>query len=741
MLRKASAVATLVLVALLGTAPSASAADTLRATANTTYELLPSAAQIRVTIDLKVGNTTRDTVSRSTCTGWYWDSYYEMYLPYDYNCSTTTSWYVDSWQLEIERSARNIKATSPRGKVSVSTDSSGTGEYKALKLTFPKTFNHQTTNVRVTYTLAGGKPRSGASTRAGRSYASFCSSGNGENGGTVRIVLPKGFTAETTGDKVATTTAGGKTILSSGNLKEPLKYLVCVDAANPSAYSTETITAANGRTVEIQSWPEDPDWLRQVTDEVKRSLPALESLVGVPLPGTDKVVVREVTVNALGGDYVGTFDRKESIARVSEKFEAVTVAHELSHAWFNTNYLSERWLAEGYASYAEVTAGEDDYEPCERPEVYAGAAEPPSLANWKVLGARATDDDRAAVAYQYDAACWIITDVIDAIGENRMTDVLRAAWANEIAYTGAGPAETMGSGATDWRTWLDLVDERGFVPAGRDDLDFTQRLLADYGIAKSASELDQRSAARSQYHELATQAGEWSLPIAIRSPLANWQFAQATSAMDAANAILRDLDDVSTAAPDARVVDSKLHGMFEGAKDMSDLRAVADLVEQELAAAQHVAKAHEAADRDRGPIEELGLAGTDLSSLSRADEALAAIDPAGAEAAAVELEAALAGAANAGTTRASVLMIVLLLAAAGVVLIVRRRRSRVVAGMSVAAVADPMWIASQRPAAPEASTLSQPDATGSGDLAADEVTREAVVGLTPEPTDADDSLG
>ena len=100
-------------------------------------------------------------------------------------------------------------------------------------------------------------------------------------------------------------------------------------------------------------------------------------MVGVPLPGTDKIVVREVTVNELGGDYVGTFDRKESIARVSETFDAATVAHELSHAWFNTNYLSERWLAEGYASYAEKTAGEDDYEPCERPEVYTGAAEPP----------------------------------------------------------------------------------------------------------------------------------------------------------------------------------------------------------------------------------------------------------------------------------------------------------------------------------------------------------------------------
>ena len=192
MLRKASVVATLALVALFGTAPSASAADTLRATANTTYELLPSAAEIRVTIDLRVSNTTRDTVTRSTCTDWYWDSYWGCF-PYEYNCSTTTSWYVNDWQLGIERSARNIKATSPRGKVSVSTDSSGTGDYKALKLTFPKTFNGQTTKVRVTYTLAGGTPRSGASTRAGLSYASFCSSGNGENGEHVRIVLPEGL--------------------------------------------------------------------------------------------------------------------------------------------------------------------------------------------------------------------------------------------------------------------------------------------------------------------------------------------------------------------------------------------------------------------------------------------------------------------------------------------------------------------------------------------------------------------
>lgn len=276
-------------------------------------------------------------------------------------------------------------------------------------------------------------------------------------------------------------------------------------------------------------------------------------------------------------------------------------------------------------------------------------------------------------------------------------------------------------------------------PAGRDDLDFTQRLLADYGIPKSATELDQRSAARSQYHELATQAGEWSLPIAIRRPMADWQYAQATSAMDAADAILQDRDDCSTAAPDVNLTDSRLHGMFEEAKDLTDLRAVADLLEQQLTAAQHVAKAREAADRDRGPIEELGLVGTDLAvSLSRADQALAAIDPAGAEAAAAELEAALASAANTGTTRAGLLMIVLLLAAAGVVLIVRRRRPRVVAGVSVAAVADPMWIASQRPTAPGPSTLSQSDATDSTALDPNEAGQGALDGPTPQPLDVDD---
>lgn len=701
MRRKALALVSLVLVALLGTAPSASAADRTRATANTTYELLSSSAQIRVTIDLKVSNTTPDTVSSSTCTGWYWDSWWEMYLPYDYACSSRTSWYVNSWQLEIERAARNIKATSSRGKVTMSTDSSQAGEYKVLKLTFPKTFNRQTTNVRVTYTLAGGKPRSGASIRAGRSYASFCASGNGDDGGTVRIVLPNAFTAETTGDKVSTTTAGAKTVLSSGNLKEPLKFLVCVDATNPSAYSVETITAANGRSVEIQGWPEDQEWLRLVTDDVKLSLPALESLVGVPLPGTDKVIVREVTENALGGDYVGTFDRKENIARISEKVEATTVAHELSHAWFNTKYLSERWLAEGYAGYAEKTAGDEGYEPCERPEVYTGAGDPPTLANWKVLGPGATTDDRAAVAYQYDAACWVITDVIGAIGEDRMADVLQAAWAHEIAYTGAGPVEVTGSGATDWRVWLDLVDERGFVPAGRDDLDFAQRLLADYGIPKSNTELDQRSAARAHYRELSTQAGSWSMPIAIRAPMANWQFAQATSAMDGADAILRDRDAVTAAAPDANVVGSKLEAMFEGAKDMTDLRAVADLVGRELAAAQHVAKAHEAVDRERTPIEVLGLEGTDLSEpLRRANEALAALDPAGAEAAAAEIEATLAGAADVGalraaaaeaeTLRAGLLVLVFVLAAAAlaVVIVIRRRRPRTLVATTATAVAD-----------------------------------------------------
>ncbi len=668
--RMGLAAAGLSLLLLVLVPTPARAADTIIDSAVTTYELVPAKAQIQVTIDLKVTNRTPDTVEYQTCTGWQWDAWLELYLPYSYPCPSTTHWYVDSLPLYIERGATQIRATASGGTASTSTDSSGSGDLITLKVGFPRILNGQTASVRVTYALPGGKPRSGSLIRAGRAYAFFCGFGNAVDSGSVRFVLPEGFIAETIGATLSTTVSGSRTILSSGTLREPYKFVACVDATNPSAYTHLTVTAPGGRAVEIQGWPEDGQWVKETADAVRTSLPALESLIGVSLPGSGRITVREVTQAALGADYAGSFDPEEQVARVSEVFDATTVAHELSHVWFNPAFFSDRWLDEGYASYAEKVAGAGYYRACEAPPAYGGSGAPPALATWKVLGARVTEDDRAAVAYQYAAACWIVTAAADSIGDARMAEVLEAASRHEIAYRGAGTPEIVGSGPIDWRTWLDLVDEHGAAASGLD----LPRLLAHYGVTDNLGELAQRAAARSQYLALAARAGGWYLPLAIREPMATWKFGEASAAMTLANAIF-DAQVRTTALVPRAAASTKLQQLFESAGDEAALRSAATFAEQRLAAARLVARSAGKVAASRGPVEAVGLVGTDLARLaSDATAALAADQLDRATRLSAEIDRDLSGAATIGSLRIGTALAVLLLGLTA--LTIARHRSR-----------------------------------------------------------------
>ncbi len=425
--------------------------------------------------------------------------------------------------------------------------------------------------------------------------------------------------------------------------------------------------------IEVQGWPEDPQWVQQASTAVRTALPALESLIGLPVPGSGTVAIREVTEADLGGDYAGSYDADTDVAWVSEDLDETTVAHELSHVWFNSRLFSDRWLTEGYASYAEKTAAANDYQACKRPEVYTGSGQPPALNTWKVLGPRATADDRDAVSYQYAASCWIVTAVADAIGDARFTQVLQAASRHEIAYAGAGAPETVGSGAVDWRTWLDLVDERGMVAAGRTDLDYVQRLLADFGVPRSSSELDARSSARAQYHALAAQAGDWALPYAVRGPMAAWQFTQATSAMEAATPILDLRARLVALAPDAASV-TTLQTKFESAQDASELRAAVDYAQDRLAAATTVTAAVSRARATHGAVETVGLLGTDLRAMTAdAETSLAKDQVERAVAVSAEIDQAVNGASATGQLRLGLGLGAGLLCLLGGVLVIRRR--------------------------------------------------------------------
>ena len=98
-----------------------------------------------------------------------------------------------------------------------------------------------------------------------------------------------------------------------------------------------------------------------------------------------------------------------------------------------------------------------------------------------------------------------------------MRDVFKAASAQTVTYTGAGPAEKAGF-VPDWRRFLDLVTDVGGSTKA-------EGLLEKWVLTpKEDKELTARDAARTRYFALVTAGDGWLPGILIRQPMSNWRF-------------------------------------------------------------------------------------------------------------------------------------------------------------------------------------------------------------------------
>ena len=648
--------AALVLSCLQFTAPAPAAAAGGRTdTASTTYTLDPEAARLDVEIDLTVENSSSPDID------------------------FTVVW--------LEDTATAVRVVADRGSASLSLFASAYG-YAQYQLFFAPISAGQERHLTITYRVPGGAPRSESLTRLGRAFVSFCVVSNGIDEGTARLVVPAGYDLEVdahNGEFEATTRAG-ITTYETPELEDPFNFWACAFGDNPNAYVTVSLESPTGRTIELQAWPEDPTWQDQMEEQIAGALGRLEELVGQDLPGDGPIIVREVSSVELG-PYAGTFDPEEAVARVSEHLELGTVAHELAHAWFNDALFEARWMSEGSAAWAESTVTDV---PCEDPGEYPGSGRA-SLANWRFAGPRAGSDELAVIGYQYAAACYVVSSVVERMGLERMRDVLAALLADELAYQSGDRVLEGRGGAQDWREWLDAVDELGLVPAGVTDLDYAQDLVAEFGAGTetAAALLPARSRARALYHELLTSIGDWAVPEAVLRPMAEWSFTFATVAIDFEVAAYEAATATSAALPEVDAVNGPLKGLVEGARTQAELDAAVVAATQQRAAAEAIAAARTALAEPLDALEEVGLSGTDLQpTLAEGIAAVAALDNEKAMAAAARIDSTLAGASQQGTLRVAIVVaIALVLMALAVGLLVwfrrRRRASRPVPGIEV----------------------------------------------------------
>ena len=648
-----------------GPAPAHAADDGISEVAATTYRLVPDEGLVRITIDLRVTNRKADRTESYQCPGGA-----------PATCSRTVRYYVNRARLAIEEDARAVRATVDGRRASVQLDAPTNG-YRVARVSLPSTFYGQTRRVRLTYHIRGEAPRSQGWTRAGRAYASFCVVANGPDGGSVRVILPAAYEVSTTGADLERAAAGDAVEYRSGNLADPYAFWACLEGVNPDGYQRTPVTTA-GRTVDLASWPEDPEWRATVEGTVERAMPALEQLTGFTFAeGPGRLELREVAQQQLG-DYAGWYG-SEGI-RLSEFLDPATITHELSHTWFNDTLFAETWLAEGHAGYAEAASGIAPAYACSDPGSAPGGAEA-RLGDWQYLSPRSTDQDRAVVEFDYAASCWVITRVADAIGPDRLRAVLDGAKRGVRLYP---EADSPAAGRIDWRRWLDLVDVLGFEPAG-ESADLAADLLLEFGVATDSVELERRSATRARYLEIREAAGDWSLPPAVDREMAAWDFGAATAALDSAAAVLVAVDVARRKAGDLQLSEQAVGALFEAARNAGQLDSAADLARQQgdVAAEVQAARADVAEERDLET--EVGLLGAPEPGelVTEAVESLAAGDIDAASQLSVRAHEALVAAASRGRDRLTAAIVagvvataLLVLGLLGVLLATRRRRRR-----------------------------------------------------------------
>jgi hypothetical protein len=672
---RAATIAVALLLGLLpglAPAPVAAATPKLTVVGATTYDVQPDASRVLVTVKLSATNHLRNTATKR----YFFRSVTLTVLP--------------------GTSAFKVRGGGGKPKVSVT---KRTATYTNIKVDFGANLAAgKSTALTLTFELRdpGGKPD--RPVRISPSLASFSAWAYATPqtpGATVDVRFPAGYNVTLGRGPLEGPVPDGADHerWSSGPLATPLEFVADIVADRPGDYTETPLDVqlkAGPAAVVVRSWPDDVAWRDRVTSLVERALPIMEREIGVAWPVDGPLAVHEALVRSTGG-YAGLYAPSDRRIEVAYSASDGVILHELAHAWFNGRLVSDRWAAEGFASYyAELAAAELGIEadaPAPAPDPDAGSI---PLNDWGPSGS----ESAAAEQYAYAASLGLA----EAIAERAGPDALQNVWAMAEAGVGAyqpltaaeqaagpsgsgavvvadGIAAEPADGPPDWRGLLDLLEDataKDFGDLWRD----TVARPAD------AAAMDARATARDAYRHSVTMAGEWRLPRAARSAMRAWQFETAQGILTAADAVTTArmaLEDSATKA--GLTLPNRLRLAFEGDVGVDVAAAEA---QQELAVVDAIVRARAAEPASAGMVDRVviavGLLGaTPQADVDSAATSLAAGDVKVAFESALRAEAAWAGAAQVGRSRivSSVLLLVALILLIGLIRQQRHRRQKV----------------------------------------------------------------
>jgi hypothetical protein len=640
----ATALAVALTIAPLAARP-ALAAGGLRLAADATYTLDPPAGRVHVAVEV-----TATSLKPNSATFIY--SYGSIGFPLQPEASG----------IRVSGGASSISTTRHAGFI------------EAIVHLRANLYYRDTTRFTIRYDLVGGAPRSVSPVRVGKAFSTFGVWAWGDAGrSTVEVHTPAGYATKATGGPLqATSGAAGQTLGASP--ADPDTFFAIVSAENVDAYAETRLSFDGGVEIVVLAWPEDDTWSGSVGATLRGGIPKLRGLIGLAWPVAHDLDVRERYTPALEG-YAGIFFTDDQHIDVSEDLDPVVITHETSHAWFNEHLFSERWIYEGLAQeYAWRTLRAIGVEPGP-PATKPDTSDPGyvNLAGWtfpRVIRDQETDDRER---FGYEAAFWVVHQIVDAVGVERMRTVFAAAAAHLTAYPGSGAPEAVG-GDNSWRRLLDLVS-----PIDAPDPPGVEAAFIEYAVAAGdAHALFDRRAARDAYRALVDQGAGWLPPWYVRRSMGAWAFVAATKAMDEARSVLELRVRVATAANALGLApDDALRSAYEGAQDA--LAGAITIATDQLATLRAIAEAKATLEATPDLVTQVGLIGeAPRAAYEAARTAFEAgqLDEAARSAAAAR--AVLAAAPTVGRDRLLAVggaALGLLLVLALIVVLVRRRRT------------------------------------------------------------------
>lgn len=442
------------------------------------------------------------------------------------------------------------------------------GPWTAIEVGTPAIGPGDTRRITVTYTLdADGD----APIRIDDGYLYFCVIGQDTDAGTVEVRI-RGrdrFALTQSGTPLEITQRG----LRSTDNRDPGDIFTCIEGTVDENLQTATLIGPGGREIVLQASPSGLNWLGAAQSRVGPALDRIADFLGQDIPGQGAVIVRE----SPSRDYGGYASAHDTLGVVQVDDAAGTrepqVWHELAHAWFGADNVTEPWLREGLAEWVATSMLG-----AECPALTSNEGEL-DLSDWQVVRPTASDDIDQLVVDQAAAACGIVSATRARMGDQEWQAVLAALLEGQSKYPGSGGATVAAGVGADYREWLDTVDEVGLVPAAQrdpafaanlDELDWAQDLLAAFQIPTDPAALEQRSQARAAYHEFLATSDGLGAPLVVRQALDDWEFNAAMSSLEKSTEVLASLREADALLPDADLI-PVIAPLFESAASEGEL--------------------------------------------------------------------------------------------------------------------------------------------------------------------------